>query len=385
LTFIYLEVKKLRELQMSIEFFSIWNWNEDTKSQDAAFLTDETTYLSPPSPGRLIAAHGYYCYRAPQRYLENLRVCFFRHQTLRLHRRTLYNFLLAPYFARILEKRSISHIHAHFAAGAATTAMMAANLLGITYSFTAHGGDVLLDNCLIPQKLTRAKFAVAVSEYNKLRMLQSAPNTRREKIKVIHCGIDQEAFHPVSHVDRKPPVLLAVGSLKEVKGHKYLIEACGVLAANGINFRCIIVGEGPMRKDLEKLIYDHNLRGVVELAGAVPHERLPTFFDRAEIVVHPSISEGIPVALMEAMNKELPVIATRITGIPELINHEEDGLLVSAQNVPELAAAMKKLLYSKDLRMRLGKNARRKIAEHFNLEVSAQNLKQLFEESIERR
>jgi colanic acid/amylovoran biosynthesis glycosyltransferase len=382
LTFIYLELKKLRRLHMEIDFYAIWKWHEETKSKEAEFLASEATYLSPPSLTQLFRSHCYYLWHWFDRYLQNLRLCLVAHPSMRLYRRTFYNFILAPYFARMLEKRQTSHVHAHFAFGAATTAMMASNLLNIGFSFTAHGSDVLIEKSLLNEKLTKAKFAIAISEYNKLCLKREAPGVDSDKIKVIHCGVDPEIFYPVYRIDRGLPVFLAVGSLVEEKGHAYLIEACAVLAMNSTDFRCIIVGEGPKRKNLEKLIVRHQLGGKVELAGAIPHERIQVYFDRADIVVHPSISEGIPVALMEAMSKGLPVIASRITGIPELVKHNEDGILVCPADVSELAKAMRKLLDNKEFRIQLGRSGRQKILKKFNLEIGTYKIKKLFDEEI---
>lgn len=384
LTFVYLELKKLRQLGMDIDFYAIWKWHEETKSKEAEFLDREATYLSPPSLASLFRAHCYYFYHVPARYLQNLRLCLVWHPSMRLYRRTFYNFLLAPYFARMLRKRQTSHVHAHFAFGAATTAMMASNLLNISFSFTAHGSDVLIEKCLLNEKLKRAKFAIAISEYNKHRLMREAPNSDSDKVKVIHCGVDPKTFYPVCHIDCGLPLFLAVGSLVEEKGHRYLIEACAVLVKSGIDFRCIIVGEGPKRQDLEQLILRHKLEEKVQLTGAVPHERIQVYFDRAEVIVHPSTSEGIPVVLMEAMGKGLPVIATRITGIPELIGHEAEGILVPAGDIAALVEAMKRLLNNGNLRTQLGKNARQKILNNFNLEINAYKVARLFQEEIER-
>jgi colanic acid/amylovoran biosynthesis glycosyltransferase len=379
LTFIYLELEKLRQLEMDIDFYAIWKCCEKTQSREAEFLTNETTYLSPPSIAGLLRDHCYYFWHAPDRYLRNLRVCWMRHPTPRLYCRTFYNFFLAPQFARMLQKRGTFHIHAHFAFGAATTAMMAANLLNISFSFTVHGSDVLIEKCLLNEKSKRAKFVVTVSEFNKNRLMVEAPDVNSNKVKVIHCGVDSDVFHPQVHVERGLPVLLAVGSLLDVKGHAYLVEACAALVTDAVDFKCIIVGEGPERKHLEKLILRYKLGEKIKLVGAIPHENIQAYFDRADIVIHPSISEGIPVALMEAMSKGLPVIASRITGIPELVTHEKDGILVSSANVAELAKAMKRLIADNELRTQLGKSAREKILTEFNFERTTCEIKKLFE------
>ena len=124
------------------------------------------------------------------------------------------------------------------------------------------------------------------------------------------------------------------------------------------------------------------MEGEIELAGIVLHENIQLYYNRATILVHPSISEGIPVVLMEAMSKGLPVIATRITGVPELVEHGEDGLLVAPGNVAELAEAMVMLLNNKELRTRLGNNARRTILRAFNAEVNIEKIKKLFESEL---
>jgi colanic acid/amylovoran biosynthesis glycosyltransferase len=382
LTFIYLELKRLRHLQLDITFYAIWKGHPGTTSQEADILSNETIYLSPPSLTALLRSHCYYFGRAPYRYLVNLRLCLILHPSIRLYRRTVYDFLLAPYFAEILKKNHTSHIHAHFAFGAATVAMMAARLLNISFSFTAHGSDVLIEPSLLNEKLKSAKFAIAISEYNKNCLIRQGPGVDNDKVKVIHCGIDPDVFYPVRYTTHQKPLFLAVGNLVDQKGHAYLIEACRALAMDGLDFRCTIVGDGPRRQDLERLITRYKFGEKVELAGAIPHEHIQPYFDRTDIVVHPSLSEGIPVVLMEAMSKGLPVIATRITGIPELIRHEENGVLVCPGNVAELAEAMKSLSSNTELRTKLGRNARKKIVEDFNLDVNARKIKKLFEEEI---
>jgi colanic acid/amylovoran biosynthesis glycosyltransferase len=379
LTFVYLEIEKLREFGLCIHSYAIWKSPQHNNFEDAKSISEETNYLSPPRVWPLVQSHCYYAWRVPKRYLDNFKLCFAHHPTTRLRCRTLYNFLLAPYFARILEIRRTSHIHAHFASGAATTAMMASNLLNISFSFTAHGSDVLIEKCLLIEKLKRAKFAIAISDYNKHGLMREAPDVERNKVKVIHCGVDPDVFYPVCGINGGPPVLLAVGSLVKEKGHAYLIEACRVVAMNRIDFRCIIVGEGLNRPDLEKLIMRHKLGGKVELVGAIPHERIQAYFDRADIFVHPSTSEGIPVALMEAMSKRLPVIASRITGIPELVKDSVNGILIPAGDVVALAEGIMRLLSDTDLRMRLGANARETISRNFNREVNTKKIKELLE------
>jgi glycosyltransferase involved in cell wall biosynthesis len=260
--------------------------------------------------------------------------------------------------------------------------MMASSLLNISFSFTAHRVAILDEKVLLNEKAKRAKFAIAISEYNKSRLLSQAPEAEPRQINTIYCGIDKKVFFPCPSIKHGLPYFLAVGSLLVRKGHAFLIEACRILKGYGIDFQCVIIGEGPERRELEDLIRRYNMEGEVELPGSVPHEDIQEYYNQADFLVHPSISEGIPVVLMEAMSKGLPVIATNITGIPELVNNEKNGILVPIRDTLELAEAMMRLLNDKELRMRLGKNARGKILRDFDIDINTNKIRELFESAL---
>ncbi len=382
LTFLYLEIKKLRHMGTHVDLYAIWKSRKQTTTAEGESFSNGTRYLWPPPIRQLLRVHFHYARKVPARYLETLKLCLVEHPKARLRLRTLCNFLLAPYLAGSLEKKPVAHIHAHFASGAATVAMMASRLLNIGFSFTAHGSDILIERVLLNEKLKMANFAIAISDYNRKSLVSQAPEAEPSKVRTIHCGVNPDVFLPCTRTNQHPPVFLAVGNLVWQKGHAYLIEACRFLKARGVEYRCVIIGEGPKREELENLIRRYNMEEEVDLHGSVPHESIQLYYNRADILVHPSISEGIPVVLMEAMSKELTVIATRITGVPELVEHGEDGLLVAPGNVAELAEAMVILRNNKELRTRLGNNARRKILRAFNAEVNIKKIKKLFESEL---
>jgi colanic acid/amylovoran biosynthesis glycosyltransferase len=381
-TFVYLEIKKLRQLGLCIDIYSIWKSTDAIASREAEGFRAETTFLSPPPLLTLLRAHLYFVCTKPAQYLETLKLCWAPHPNFRFRRRTIYNFCLAPYLALHLAKKKRRHIHSHFASGAATTAMMASTLLGISFSFTAHRGDILDEKVLLQEKVNRAKFGIAISEYNKVCLLGMAPDVEENKIVTVHCGVETDVFLPRYRTPIGPVTFLSVGSLLARKGHVYLVEACRVLKEHHINFRCSIVGEGPQRAELQRLIEKYKIEEEIALVGSAPHEDVQTYFDNTDVFVLPSLSEGIPVVLMEAMSKALPVVATRITGVPELVTHQKDGILVSPGNDTELAEAMMRLAKDTELRKILGDNARKKIEADFNLEKSVSKIKSLFEEAI---
>lgn len=383
LTFVYLEIKKLREAGVHIDIYSVWKPDGTIiASREAESFRAETTYLSPTRILPLLRAHLHYALTKPTQYMETLKLCLAPHPNLKLRRRTIYNFCLAPYLAVHLARNKRQHIHAHFASGAATTAMMASILQGISFSFTAHRGDILDEKVLLKEKIKKAKFGIAISEYNRACLLREAPDVEENKIVTIHCGVETDVFRPNQRTRTGSLVFLSVGSLLPRKGQVYLVEACRLLEKQGINFQCNIIGEGPQRNVLQDLIHKYHLEGKITLVGSIPHEDIQSYYDDTDIFVLPSLSEGIPVVLMEAMSKGLPVVATRITGVPELATHDTDGILVSPGDPTDLAEAMMRLSNDAELRTLLGENARRKIKAKFDLEKNTRKIKTLLESAV---
>jgi glycosyltransferase involved in cell wall biosynthesis len=171
-----------------------------------------------------------------------------------------------------------------------------------------------------------------------------------------------------------------VASLEAVKGHRYLIEACRILKERGIDFHCELVGDGPLRQDLERQIARSGLGGRVRLLGGQPRARVAQLLANAHaaaLASHPTKDgkrEGIPVALMEAMSAGLPVVATAISGIPELVQSEVTGLLVPSGDPVALADALERLTTDRALCERLGRAARSKVMRAFSLRASAATL-----------
>lgn len=208
--------------------------------------------------------------------------------------------------------------------------MTAARLLGISFSMTLHGSDLLLHPAYLDVKLLACKFCLTVSEYNRGYILAHYPQISREKVFVSRMGVDvpSNLSAQVSAASNSLRLkLLAVGRLHSVKDHAFLIRACAQLAAQGVDFECSIVGEGPERKLLEKLIAEYHLGQQVTLLGQVARAEIGYLYDAADVVVLTSRSEGIPLVLMEAMAHAKIVLAPAITGIPELIVTGKTGFL----------------------------------------------------------
>jgi len=256
--------------------------------------------------------------------------------------RALGHTVMGAALAEQLAPLDVEHIHAHHGYFASWMALAAARLLGIGFSFTLHGSDLLQRADLLPAKLRACRFCVTVSDFNRQYILRNYPATPSEKIIVQRLGVDRVLPWPTpgAETDHQRFCLLSVGRLHRVKDYHFLIQACAALRDQGLDFICWIVGEGPERPALENQITALGLQWLVHLIGRVPRSGLPGYYRYADLVVMTSKSEGIPVALMEAMAHEKLVLAPAITGIPELVEHQRTGFLYQPGSLPDFVSAV---------------------------------------------
>jgi glycosyltransferase involved in cell wall biosynthesis len=257
-------------------------------------------------------------------------------------------------------------------------------LTGIPFSFTAHAHDLYVDQHMLKEKVRAAKFVVAISEYNKNLITKYAGEAMRNKIKIVHCGVDTRLFQPrQKSAGQAPFTIVCVGSLEEKKGQTYLVEACKILKQRGLVFVCHLIGDGASRPALEAQISRDGLADVVKLEGGRPRDEVLKMLARADVVSLPSIRtksgkmEGIPVALMEPLACEVPVVSTRISGIPELVEDGLTGLLVAPEDPVALANALQRLANNPELGIRLGQAGREKVLREFDLKDNTAMLAQL--------
>jgi len=175
-------------------------------------------------------------------------------------------------------------------------------------------------------------------------------------------------------------MIVCVGTLHEVKGQAYLIEACRQLQLRGFDFVCHFVGDGPDKKSLTELVEKAVLSERVCFDGRLTRDEIASLLLDADVLIAPSVPtpdgrrEGIPVVLMEAMGSSVPVIASQLSGIPELVNDQLTGLLVPPKDATSLADALERYLKDSELRQRLGHAGREKVVEEFELNKNAARL-----------
>lgn len=294
--------------------------------------------------------------------------------------------------SKIVIERRIPHLHAHFASVAARVASLTAQICEISHSFTAHAKDIYHDSVdydALSAAIKRASFAVTISEYNH-HFMSKRNGGPQDTLYRIYNGLDLSSFKP-SPVERRGEHILAVGRLVEKKGFHYLVRACAHLRSQGVQIPCLIIGSGPEEVMLRELIHNLDLQDLVRMAGPKTRDEVIQDMSRASMFIAPCIvgsdgnRDGLPTVLLEAMALGTPCISTDVTGIPELIEHEETGLLVSQNDWLGLANAIMKIRTDKKLRETLSSNARRIIEEKFDIHKNVKDLARLFEMSIDSR
>jgi colanic acid/amylovoran biosynthesis glycosyltransferase len=285
-----------------------------------------------------------------------------------------------------VEQAGIDHVHAHFATSAARLANLARRMGGPTYSVTAHAKDIYADGIRrdrLREKLVEASFVATVSEAN-ANYLASILEARRPS--VVHNSVDlRRLSRPQISGGRERDVVLSVARMIEKKGLSDLVAACGILTRRSVSLRLEVIGEGPLRRELEAASTRHGVRA--SFLGSLPNERVLDRYRRAAVFCLPCVvaesgdRDGLPTSVLEAMALGLPVVTTSLNGLAEAVIHERTGLVVPGRDPEALADALERLLGDSGLRERLARNARDHVEEHFALDRSVALLRSLFPEA----
>lgn len=278
------------------------------------------------------------------------------------------------------DRRGIDHIHAHWGATSSSLALIASEASGIPWSLTVHRWDID-ENNLLATKVRRASFVRAINEIG-LEKLATATDGAAGGAFVLHMGVDVPSRTASAPAGRN---VLAAASLREVKGHVYLLEAARLLCEQGVDVRIECIGDGPLREELERYVAEHDLGGTVALTPALSHRELLERLAAgtwcaavlASVVTAAGEHEGIPVSLLEAMSVGVPAIGTETGGIPALLG-EGAGLLVPERDAAALAEALERVLADGELRARLAAAGRRRVEERFDVDVVAGELERRF-------
>lgn len=376
-TFILNEILELERLGTRVEILSLLP-ERAAVTHPGAREAAERAYIPRPLSREVLAANAHWLRRRPRAWLGAWAGALAGNASSPgfLARAAMVCWLGAA-FARRVEDAGVGHVHAHYATHPALAAWVVRRLTGTPYSFTVHAHDLYVKRPMLRRKVREAAFVRAISRYNR-DLLARLYGRDAERTVVIHTGTDPDRFRPRPRARRDGPfTCVCVASLQDYKGQRYLIEACARLRDAGRPLRCLLVGEGEERPRLEALVRRLGLEDVVAFRGAQPAERVAETVASADVAVLPSVTtpsgkqEGIPVALMEALAAGVPVVASRLSGIPELVEDGVGGLLVPQRDPAALAAALARLQDDPMLRRSLAANGRRRVLEAFDLRRNA--------------
>jgi len=388
-TFILDEMIAIEQNGLSIELFPLIR-DRSKVVHPAAKPFIIRAHFQPFISLAILKANLFYIKRKPGEYLDTLfSVLKCTWGSYRLFVGSIGIFPKSVFFAYQMAVEGITHVHAHFARHATTTGFVIQRMAGIPYSFTAHGSDIHVDRHMLREKVAEADLVVPISNFNQKVILEECKGQYLDKLKVIHCGVDtQQAFKPRSwneDIENRTTVsIICIGTLHEVKGQTYLINSCKILKEAGYNFVCHFVGDGPDRPSLVKQAAQYGLDCII-FHGVLTRPEIIQMLQEMDIAVTPSVPahdgrrEGIPIVVMEAMASGLPVVASNISGIPELVEDNRNGFLIPPCDVGALVTAIERLIQEPGLRRRFGMAGREKIEKEFSLQLNAAKLAQYFQ------
>lgn len=386
-TFIMREMYWVREHNVDINIFSLLPPKDTIVQEQAKELLPYAHYSSFLSLN-VIKAQLYFLFRSPSRYVKAfIKTVWQTHREISVLLRTLIIFPKSVYFAQKMEKIGIEHIHAHFVWLEGIAAGIAKDLLGITFTIHPHAfGLFMRDQKDVRAELQNASGVVTVSTHHREYIATLCPVIEQKDIGIVHYGLEVDRYKPASKQSRNGKVIriVAVGDLCEKKGPEYLVDACALLAKRGYHFQCDFVGHGHLQKKLQAQIDRLGLQDRITLCGVQGLPQVLQKYHESDIFALPCVvardgdRDGMPNVLIEAMACELPVVTTPVAGIPDLVTHEETGLLVKERDALTLADALENLIVDEAMRKRLGKQARIKVLEGFQIQNSAEKLVNIF-------
>jgi glycosyltransferase involved in cell wall biosynthesis len=374
-TFISNEIRLLEEQGLTVHIFSMRQPRESFTHKSVEAIRARVTYL--PSEfwinlHRFVWPNLRTLLSHPAGYARSFRLACKRF----LHNRnfmTFKHFFQGAYLVHHASGLNLAHLHAHFAHSPTSVAMFASEISGVPFSFTGHAKDIYTsDATQLAEKIDKARFVVTCTKYNKAYLEELVQG--RHEIHCVYHGIDLDLFfaHAVTRTPEPPYTFLTIARIVEKKGIPDILEALALLAREGFPFRYVLIGSGDDRGAVKARVRELGLEKHVEMPGTMTHEQVLERFQHADCFVlgcriaKSGDRDGIPNVLAESMAMGVPVIGTRVSGIPELVEHEQTGLLVDATRPEELAEALRRVVTDQALRGKIIPTARQKVTEVFD-------------------
>lgn len=389
-TFILREMDALEDLGWEIALYPLIRQQQSVTHDQAQRWVDRAC-ISPFFSGEVLWSNLNTLFHKPVTYIVTaFRVVWENILNPKFLLRALVLFPKAVHMATQMSQEKVDHIHAHYATHPALVAWIINQLSGISYSVTVHAHDIYVHKTMLKTKLGDATFLIPISEFNRRYLENEVGISVKNKAHVIHCGIDPDWYSDGEGKNDSENVfsILNIGSLQTYKGQKYLLEACSILAQRGVPIHCKIIGEGEQRAALEAYIAAKKLESYVTLMGALSQEDVARLIPRADCYIQPSVidpsgkMEGIPVAIMEAFAAGIPVIATDISGISELVQPNLTGFLVPERDAGALADAIQAVYDDLDYSRKLASRGQELVLSEFNLKNNVNRLSLKFNQIV---
>ena len=375
-SFIRREILALEKEGFEILRLAVRGWDGPLPDEQDRRERERTRYVLRRGAWRLLLPTLAVALRRPARFVGALRL------TLRMARRSDRTFLHhLMYLAEAccivswLRGSEVHWTHAHFGTNSTDVAMLVHALGGPPYSFTAHGPEEFVRPIGLTDKIQRSGFVVAISSFGRSQLCLSAQHSEWSKVRIARCGLEKSYFDAAPFAPSSAARLVCVGRLVPPKGQLLLIEAAARVAAKGVPFELVFAGDGPLRRALEDAIAHWALQDRIRITGYLDSVQVRTEILASRALVSASFAEGLPVVIMEAMALRRPVIATYVAGIPELVLPQQNGWLVPAGSVDDLATAMEACLGATTAELRtMGENAYQRALERHSIEVETAKL-----------
>lgn len=314
-----------------------------------------------------------------------------KRESLWLRVKGFWHFVVACDWARAQRDQDVTVVHSQWVNSGGTVAMYGAWLLDRPFSFTGHAADLFRGRVALHDKIRRADNIVCISEFHRSFYLEHG--ARPEQLRLAYCGIDTAQFSlPTKPRENDGTFhILSSGRLVEKKGFEYVIDACRILVDRGLPVRCTIAGSGPLEDALRRRIREADLADRITVTGeAMMQEQIPELMHSADVYCLPCVwasdddVDGLPQMLMEAMACGLPVVSTRLVGIPDLVIHESTGLLAEPNDAPGLADCLHRLHDEPELAARLAEKGREHVIRGFDLRDCLEPLIDYYRSALER-
>jgi len=389
-TFIRREVEELRRRGFTVHTFSIRRADEGAHIPEDILREQRTTdYILEHGAARLALSFLWMSLRFPGRMLRAAAAAgALRRPGLRSLVWHGFYLLEASYLAEQLVARGAFLLHDHISMNSATVALLASTLTDIPFSMTVHGPHDFLEaeHWSLGRKVALSFATVAISDFGKSQCMLFTPPEHWNKLHVVRCGLDRKYLENPAPPPPDSRRLLCVGRLSPEKGQVLLVEAAAHLRDHGLSVEIVLIGDGPSRVDIERTAHQRGVQELIRLVGWQSSDEVRRWMLESRAIVLPSLAEGIPVVLMEAMALGRPVIATYVGGVPELVRPGVNGFLVPAGSVASLVEAMREVLgmSSEDID-RMGQRGRQEVLERHTSSVEVEKLAGLFEDALAKK